>query len=71
MKNQKGTKVYNSQNMLTTTQAANALGVSRGRILQLIAGGRLLATLFSRVWMIDPESVIKFERRKPGRRPNP
>lgn len=46
---------------LTTTQAAAALGVSRRRVLALLAAGRLKGEQHGRDWMIDPASVAKFK----------
>lgn len=43
--------------LLTTTQAAERLGISRYRVHQLIKEGRLPAVRFGPVWQIDEEAV--------------
>jgi excisionase family DNA binding protein len=42
---------------LSTKDAADRLNVSLGYIYQLIRQGRLPATKFSGVWVIDPEDL--------------
>ena len=44
-------------NTLTTVEAAAALGVSKQRIQQLIAAGKLKAEKRAGAWFIDAESV--------------
>ena len=43
--------------MLTTNQAAEKLGVSRRRVIALIAAGRLPAEKYGRDWMIRSEGL--------------
>jgi len=45
--------------MLTTQEAAKKLGVTRGRIVQLIHKGILPAVRFGWVWQIDEEDLEK------------
>lgn len=56
--------------MLTTTDAAELLGVSRARVITLIHLGTLVATKPGRDWQIDPASVeaYKASPRKAGRK---
>jgi len=51
---------------ITAVEAARRLGVSRRRVLQLIAQGRIKATLLAKTYMVDPESVAAFKRQPPG-----
>lgn len=53
----------------TTTSAAEALGVSKRRVRQLIELGRLKATKHGRDWLIDGASVeeLRGQDRKAGR----
>lgn len=53
----------------TTTSAADALGISRRRVCQLIELGRLKAVKHGRDWLIDRASVeaLKGQERKAGR----
>lgn len=54
--------------MLTTVQAAERLGVSTGRIRQLINEGRLVALKTSRGWLVSEESLeLRKGSAKPGR----
>ena len=51
---------------------AEELGVSVGRVHQLIRAGRLIATKVSeRCWLIEAESIAAYAAgdRSPGRRP--
>lgn len=52
---------------LTTQQAATALGISRGRVLKLIAAGRLTATKWGRDWVIEEANLEAVRVRRPGR----
>jgi excisionase family DNA binding protein len=52
---------------LTTTEAAKRLKISRRRVLELIAAGRLKATRFGPAWLIDPKDLAAVRVRKPGR----
>ena len=53
--------------LLTATEAAKALGVSRQRICYLLAAGRLPATRFGQAWMIREEDLRAFVRLPRGR----
>jgi excisionase family DNA binding protein len=53
---------------LTTAQAAAKLGVSQGRIRQLVLAGRIKARhLTPRMLLIDAKELTKVKYRKPGR----
>lgn len=52
--------------MLTTTEAALELGISRSRVLHLIADGRIKATRFGNTWAIWPEDLDAVRIRKSG-----
>jgi excisionase family DNA binding protein len=52
---------------LGTTSAARTLGVSTGRVRQLILAGRLKAEKVGREWLILPRSLDAVRGRKPGR----
>jgi|WetSurMetagenome_2_1015567.scaffolds.fasta_scaffold261913_3 excisionase family DNA binding protein len=57
--------------MLTVAEAARELQRSRGRIIQLIASGRLRAEKHGRDWMIKPEDLMRLTLdwpRKAGRK---
>lgn len=54
---------------ISTNEAAEQLGISRQRILQLIDDGRLDAKKFANVYMIRRASLTNVEDRKPGRPP--
>jgi excisionase family DNA binding protein len=47
--------------MMTTTEAAAALQVTRRRILELIRLGTLKAEKLGRDWFVDPASVEAFK----------
>ena len=53
--------------LLTTMDAARALGISRGRVLQLIAAGRLPAQRLGRDWVIRASDLRLVAHRHPGR----
>lgn len=53
--------------MLTTTEAAAALKISRQRVLALIASGRLPAQKHGRDWMIEEADLELVKVRRPGR----
>ncbi len=55
---------------ISTTDAAEQLGITRQRVLQLIEAGRLPAKLFANVYMIRRDDLQKVEARTPGRPPN-
>jgi len=54
--------------LLTTDQAAERLGVTRGRVLQYLRDGRFPgAGRLGPAWIIPEAAVAAFERRKTGR----
>ena len=54
--------------MLTTPQAATRLGVTRGRVLQMITRGQLPAVKVGRDWLITEEDLQRVvDRPGPGR----
>ena len=53
--------------LLTTTEAANRLGVSARRVRAMIAAGRLAATQAGRDWLIQPAALAAVRVRKSGR----
>lgn len=55
--------------MLTTTEAAAALGVSVRRVRALVKAGRLPAVKFGRDWLIKQSDLAAIQDRKPGRPP--
>jgi excisionase family DNA binding protein len=55
--------------LLTTTQAAERLGVSRRRVLAMIRSGRLRAERIGRDWLIAEADLALVQERKPGRPP--
>lgn len=54
---------------ISTTEAAEELGITRQRVLQLIEQGRLQATKFANVYMIRRADLGAVSDRKPGRPP--
>jgi excisionase family DNA binding protein len=54
---------------ISTTEAAERLGVSRKRVNQFIDQGRLPAKRIGKVWIIDPKDLSLVENRpkKAGR----
>ena len=55
---------------LLTPQVAERLGVTRGRVNQLIWAGLLAAHKIGRDWLVDVESIARYQavpRREPGR----
>jgi len=53
---------------ITVHQAADKLGVTPGRVRQLITTGRIKARyLTSRMMLIDVRELAKVKNRKPGR----
>jgi excisionase family DNA binding protein len=52
---------------LTTTQAAEKLGITPARVGQLIAAGRIKATPFGRSHLIEDRDLAKYTPRKTGR----
>ena len=56
-----------SHNPLSVSEAAKALGVTPGRIRQMILAGRLKATKVGSFWIIQPEDLEAVRYRRPGR----
>ncbi len=56
---------------ITTNEAADVLGVTRQRVLQLIQDGRLPAEKFANVYMIRPADLSNIEGKPMGRPPKP
>jgi excisionase family DNA binding protein len=56
---------------LTTEEAAERLGVTVGRVRQLIVSGRLPAQKFGHLHSIRETDLKLVEGRKPGRPPKP
>jgi excisionase family DNA binding protein len=65
----RGMSRNNIREWLTTREAGDRLGIGVQRVLDLIYAGRLVAEKIGNSWMIDPDSVATFERRKPGPKP--
>jgi excisionase family DNA binding protein len=57
-----------AEGYISTSDAADKLGISRQRVLQLIEGGRLPATMFANVYMIR-EADLKLVAVRPAGRP--
>ena len=57
--------------LITTTEAAKRLGVTRGRVHQLLTDGRLPAEKVGVQWLIRPADLAKVKDRKPGRPKKP
>lgn len=51
----------------STTAAARELGISTGRVRQLILAGKLRAEKLGREWLILPRDLDAARGRKPGR----
>lgn len=60
-----------AEGYISTSDAAERLGVSRQRVLQLIEGGRLPATMFANVYMIREADLTLVKDRPAGRPPKP
>ena len=58
-----------AEGYISTTDAAERLGITRQRVLQLIEAGRLPASLFANVYMIRESDLKLVEDRQPGRPP--
>lgn len=58
-----------AQTHLSTTEAAEVLGVIRQRVLQLISDGRIEAEKFANVYMIRRSSLEAVKDRPIGRPP--
>lgn len=52
---------------LTTTQAAERLGISTRRVRALISAGQLPAKRIGRDWLISERDLGTVQDRKPGR----
>ena len=59
------------ETVLTTTQAAEKLGVTPRRVAALITAGRLPANQFGGSWMIQEADLALVADRKVGRPPKP
>jgi excisionase family DNA binding protein len=53
--------------MISTQQAADKLGVTRRRVLAMIAAKQIPADRFGNAWMIDEKNLKLVADRKPGR----
>lgn len=53
--------------ILSVKQVASRLNVSPRRVRALIGSGRLPATRFAGVWLIEEKSLALVQNRKPGR----
>jgi excisionase family DNA binding protein len=62
-----GMKDPRSASLLSVAEAAEKLGVSRWRVNQLIAEGRLQASKVGRAYVVREEDLGKLTIRKPGR----
>lgn len=56
-----------SEGYISTADAAERLGITRQRVLQLIAHGQLPASKFANVYMILESDLRLVEHRPPGR----
>lgn len=56
-------------NMLTTKEAAARLGITAGRVRQMVLSGQLPAQKFGRDLVIAESDLSLVEDRKPGRPP--
>lgn len=61
----------NREQYISTNEAAEVLGVTRQRVLQLIQDGRLKAERFANVYMIRRGDLEHIEERPMGRPPKP
>jgi excisionase family DNA binding protein len=57
--------------MLTTSEVAERLGVTRWRVNALIKNGRLNAEKFGQIYLINEKDLEVVKERKPGRPPKP
>lgn len=62
-------RVKMSTKLLTTSEAATELGVTPGRVRQMVLEGELIAEKFGRDLMITGEAVVKAKQRK--KKPGP
>lgn len=58
-----------AEGYISTSDAAERLGITRQRVLQLIERGRLPASRFANVYMIRVDDLKLVEDRQPGRPP--
>lgn len=58
-----------AEGYISTNEAADRLGITRQRVLQLIASRRLPAEKFANVYMIRETDLSRVEDRPPGRPP--
>ncbi len=58
-------------NLLTTSEAAERLGVTRWRVNALIQAGRLKAEKKGQIYLIAESDLAAVSERKPGRPPKP
>jgi excisionase family DNA binding protein len=56
---------------MTTSEAAERLGVSTARVRRLVLDGRLPATKFGRDLVIEESALTSLEKLKPGPKPKP
>jgi excisionase family DNA binding protein len=52
---------------ISTAEAARRLGISRRRVLALVAAKRLPAWRMGRDWRIEPRDLARVRVRRPGR----
>jgi excisionase family DNA binding protein len=58
------------ERMLTTVEVAEALGVSRKYVVQMIQEGLIQGKQYGRSWLIPQSEVKRYQReRKPAGRP--
>ena len=55
--------------LLTTSEAAERLGVTRWRVSQLINDGRLKAEKYGQIYLISEKDLVTVAERKNGRPP--
>lgn len=53
--------------MIGTKEAAQRLGITPQRVVQLISMGRLSAEKVGRDWLMEESAVEDYQRGKPGR----
>jgi len=57
----------NPQDLVSVTEAAERLGVTRGRVAQLISSGRLPAAKVGHIFVIRVQDLKLVKDRPPGR----
>lgn len=55
-------------NGLTTKQAADALGITEGRVRQLILRGQMVAYKHGQVWVVPASSIAARKRAMNGKK---